>query len=180
MVEIAWQTPAMFDTDDAALDVAAVAIRDRLDDRLVDSLHVAKSVGAAQSSHADASIFFVRAEAAGGNTAAGLRRAIDEEMARVVKDGLSADEVAAARRKMLTTASSADDPAHLARRIAAASALPDGVAKLARDPERYSGVDVAAVMTAIRRHLVADRRVTALVERKAGSPIEGRLVGGNR
>jgi zinc protease len=174
-VELAWGTPANLEADDLALDVAANAIQDRLDDRLVDNMHIASAVYAGQQSHAAGSMFYVQVRPATGHTNAEIRRAMEEELSRIARDGLSDDEVTTARRKVATLATSLD-----ARRIAGVVAVDDGVAKLARVPDRYAKLDTPAVVGAIRTHLVPARRVVATVDVKSGAPIQGRLVSGGK
>lgn len=180
MVEIAWPTAASGERDDAALDVAAIAMRERLDDRLVDSLRLARSVFVRQASAASGSMFFVQAFPNEGRSASEVRRALEEELARIITYGFGSDEVTAARSRMLAETLDLEDPFTRASRLAFPAASRDGLMRFSHEPERYSSLDGDAVVAAIRRNLVAQTRVVAVVEKKAGAPFDGRAIAGGK
>lgn len=179
-VAFEWATAHSGDADDFALDAAALALQERLDDRLVDNLKIAVRVGAKQTSYRLQSSFWVYADVAAGRTTAEVQRALEDEMTRVLRDGFSNDEIVAARRRLLATLVDAGDTTNTAYALASAAASPLGIGLRPRAAEAYASLDAARVTAAARRWLTPARRVDGVVETRQGAPVEGRLVGGKR
>jgi len=100
-LDIAWLTPPLFAPDDAELDVAAQILAGGKSSRLYKTLvydkELAQGVDAGQGSNALTSIFQIQALARPGHTPAELEAAIDEEVARLARDGPTQAEVDRAR-----------------------------------------------------------------------------------
>ena len=100
-LSLAWHTVPLWAKDDAALDVAAEILAQgkssRVYQRLVYHEQSAQSVSAFQSSRELAGAFQVSAQAREGFNLSQMETAIMEEVARLAKDGPTADELTAAR-----------------------------------------------------------------------------------
>jgi zinc protease len=96
-VYIAWLSPAMFAPGDAELDLASDLLANgktsRLYKRLVFDERIATDVSASQNSREIGGFLQVAATAAPGHTLAEIERGISEEIARLVSDGLTDDEL---------------------------------------------------------------------------------------
>jgi zinc protease len=94
---LAWATPALFTTDDAELDLVADLLANgktsRLYRRLVHEQRIATELAASQGSRELSSLFQIVATAAPGHTLAEIEVVILAEIARLVADGPSPDEL---------------------------------------------------------------------------------------
>jgi zinc protease len=94
---LAWHSPAMFEPDDAELDLVADLLANgktsRLYQLLVYSRRVATEVAAFQNSREWGSFFQVIATAAPGHTLGEIESAIDDELARLAAEGPTPDEM---------------------------------------------------------------------------------------
>jgi zinc protease len=94
---LAWLTPEMFAAGDAELDLAADLVANgktsRLYRRLVFDERIATDVSASQNSREITGFFQVAATAAPGHTLVELERAIVQEIARLVTDGATEEEM---------------------------------------------------------------------------------------
>jgi len=100
-VQIGWHTVPLWAADDAALDVVAGILgqgkSSRLYQRLVYKAQSAQSVNASQLSREQAGSFVVTATARDGFNLSQMEAAIMEEVARLAKEGPTADEMTMAR-----------------------------------------------------------------------------------
>ena len=100
-----WNTPQWGAPDDDRLDLVARVLASgkssRLFKRLVYDDQIATDVAAYQGSSEIGSTFVVRATARPGGDLATVEKAFDEEVARLLKDGPTADEVERARTERL-------------------------------------------------------------------------------
>jgi zinc protease len=96
-VYISWHTPGLFQPDDAELDLLADVLTSGKSSRLYRSLvyeqRIATEVAAIQNSREAAGFFQVIATAAPGRTLDDLLVAIDLELATIIGDGPTADEL---------------------------------------------------------------------------------------
>jgi zinc protease len=94
---ISWHTPGLFRKGDAQMDLLADVLTSGKSSRLYRALvyeqRIATEVAAIQNSREAAGFFQVIATAAPGRTLNDLRRAIDEELARLVAEGPTTDEL---------------------------------------------------------------------------------------
>lgn len=96
-VYVAWLTPAMYQPDDAELDLAADLLANgktsRLYRRLVFDLRVATDVSASQNSREAAGFLQIAATAAPGHALPEILHVIDEEIARCAATGPTTEEL---------------------------------------------------------------------------------------
>jgi zinc protease len=97
---LGWPTGPVGSLEDDALDLALVTLASgrisRLQDRLVHREGLATSVSASNDSRVEAGAFWIYAECAQGVQPAALERAIDEELARLVRERIPREELARA------------------------------------------------------------------------------------
>ncbi|MGE0816744.1 MAG: M16 family metallopeptidase [Vicinamibacterales bacterium] len=158
---LAWHTPAMFEEDDAALDIASDILANgktaRLYRALVHERRLAADVSAAQASREMSSLFYVAATAAPGQPL----QAIESEVARVLDDlatsGPTADEFERA-----TARAEAHFVYHLqtiggfggkSDQLNAYNVLAKTPGYMASDRARYARATPASVAAAVRRWL---------------------------
>jgi zinc protease len=179
-VYMSWPTPPIFKPGDAELDLAAHVLAggktSRLYKRLVYDLQIAQDVSAYQASAQLSSQFEIVATAQPKHSTDELRKVIDEEVAKLVSGGVTADEVARAK-----TEQTADLIFDLERDASRANRF-NGYNQLAGDPTyltqdlaRYSQATPEAIVATVMRYLPLDRRVVAVVTPKKGAPLAGVL-----
>lgn len=98
---MAWHTPAQYSAGDAELDVLANLLgggkSSRLYKRLVYERQIAQSVTAVQDSMSLGSVFSIEVVARPGQSLDDIERVVDEELAQLVREAPSADELKRAR-----------------------------------------------------------------------------------
>jgi len=101
---LAWQTPREYADGDAALevlgDVLATGKSSRLTRRLVMDERIAQNVMAGQQSQALAGMFVVVATPKPGVKPEQIEKAVDEEIARIARDGPTAEELQRAKNRI--------------------------------------------------------------------------------
>jgi predicted Zn-dependent peptidase len=179
-VYISWPTPPIFKPGDAELDLAAHVLAggktSRLYKRLVYDLQIAQDVSAYQASAQLSSQFEIVATAQPKHSTDELRKVIDEEVAKLVSFGVTADEVA--RAKTEQTADLIFDlerDASRANRFNSYNQLAGDPTYLTQDLARYSQATPEAIVATVKRYLPLDRRVVAVVTPKKGAPLAGVL-----
>ena len=99
----AWPTPAYFDKGDADLDLASLILTDGLSSRLNKNLvydkQLASNVSSFNNGMEISGFFTVIATARPGASLADIEKAVTEEIARLAKNGPSAEEVERAKTK---------------------------------------------------------------------------------
>jgi zinc protease len=94
---MAWLTPRMYAPGDATMDVVSSVLsggkNSRLYKRLVYDMQIAQSVEAYQASRMLSSYFLIEATPRPGHTTEELQKVIDEEIARLQREGPTAHEV---------------------------------------------------------------------------------------
>jgi zinc protease len=167
-VYVAWLSPAMFVDGDAELDLAADILANgkasRLYQRLVFEERIATDVSAAQNSREVGGFMQVAATAAPGHTLDELRRAIIEEVDRLVAEGPSADEIERGRVQVesqfmfrLQTVGGFGGKSDQLNAYNVLLGAPD---YFDRDLVRYQRVTAESLRDAVGRTLAHDRRVT--------------------
>ena len=164
---VAWITPAMFDADDAELDLAADVLANgktsRLYKRLVYDERIATDVSASQNSREAGGFFQVAATAAPGHSLAEIARAIDEEIARVATDGPTADEIERGRvqveAQFMFRLQSVGGFGGKSDQLNAYNVLVGDPDFFGRDLDRYQRVTVGSMQSAVGKHLANSRRV---------------------
>ena len=153
-----------------ALDVLAEIVgggaTSRLYRELVIDKGVASSAGAwYQSTAYDDSKLMVYATPRDGVSLDDLRAAIDATIADLVKNGVTDEELARAKKKLVAEAVRAqDNQASLARIFGAGLAIGMTVDEIRTWPSRVYAVDLAAVKAAAAKYLVAERSVTGYLQ----------------
>ena len=162
-VSMAWLTPAFFTSGDAEADVTAQILgggrSSRLYKKLVYERQIAQDVSAVQQSFGIRSVFQIDATARPGRTAAELEKAIDEELALLVKSGVEPREVERARYTIETNiVGSLESITGLANRLNSYNhylKTPDYAEK---DFMRYGAVTPAQVQAFARDNLRTNTR----------------------
>lgn len=168
---LAWQSPPVFAPGDAEMDLLADLVANGKVSRLYRSLvyerRLATEVVAMQSSREMAGFWQIVATAAPGHSLAELEEAISAELARLIEEGPTADELDRGR---------AQAEAHFIYRLQTLggfggksdqlntySVFLDDPGYFERDLARYRQVTLAMLHEAARRYLPKDGRVTLSV-----------------
>jgi zinc protease len=176
---LAWQSPRDYAPDDAALDilgdVLASGKSSRLVKRLVMDERIAQSVMAGQQSQSLAGSFLVVATPKPGTDVERLRREIDEEIARIARDGPTPEEMQRARNRIESQVIFALEPVGgfggRASHLNSYYFETGDPGYLAKDLARYRSVGADEVRDAARRWVAHDRRVVlTVVPRPAPAP----------
>ena len=165
---LAWITPAMFGEGDADLDLAADLLANgktsRLYKRLVFEERVATDVSATQNSREMAGYMQLTATAAPGHALGELERAILEEIARLVADGPTDDDIVCGRVQAeaqfvfrLQTVGGFGGKSDQLNAYNVFLGDPD---YFDRDQQRYHDVTKTSIQDTLGRYLDPDRRVT--------------------
>jgi zinc protease len=168
---LAWLTPPAFQPADAALDVVASVLADgknsRLYKRLVYDLQIAQSIEAYQSSQDLSSAFVIDATPRPGHTIDEIQQIVDEEIARLQRDGPTARELERALNQIeasfyarMERVGGFGGKADQLNRYFAATGNPDWFNE---DLARYRALSVSDVRAAVERWLPAGRRVELTV-----------------
>ena len=163
-----WPSDRLFGGDDARLDLLASVLASgessRLVKRLVHELRLAQSVSAAQESRERAGQFTVEVLAFPGTRLADVVRVVDDEIARVLREGPTADELLRARVQAEAQAiDQLDSLGSKAERVSAYATLLGDPDSFVRDLDRARSATVADVAAAGRRHLGRGRLVLSVV-----------------
>ncbi|MEN9787739.1 MAG: hypothetical protein RLZZ299_3003 [Pseudomonadota bacterium] len=168
-VWLAWPSPAAYAPGDADLDVLSNALAGGKDSRLYRALvkerQVAQDVGASQDSLDLQSIYTITATVAQGRTGEEVIAAIDDVLAEVRRDGITAEEVAIAQTtyevafhgSLATLQGKADRMNAYAR----AKGDADWVAE---DLARYAAVTPASVASTLETWLPARERLVLRIQ----------------
>ncbi len=165
-----WPSAALYGPDDAALDLLAAALTGgesaRLVKRLVHEERIAQSVSAQQESRERGGQFVVEVLAFPGTKLTTVARIVDEEIARLVREGPTAAELQRAKTVIEAHAyDSLDSLSAKAERTSAYAMLLGDPDSFARDLERYQKLRPADVAAAGTRTLTRGRLVLSVVPR---------------
>jgi zinc protease len=172
---LAWQSPADYAGGDAALEVVGDVLTSgksaRLTRRLVMEERVAQSVMAGQQSQSLAGMFLVLATPKPGVDPEVLRKAIDEEIARLAKEGPTEEELQRAKNRIESQVIFGLEPVGgFGGRAAHLNAYyweKGDPGYLGKDLERYRALTTADVRDAAARWLANDRRVALTIVPRA-------------
>ena len=165
---LAWLTPAMFADGDADLDLATDLLANgktsRLYRRLVFDERIATDVSASQNSREIAGYSQITATAAPGHTLAELETAIFEEIARLVADGPTDEEIERGRvqaeAQFMFRLQTVGGFGGKSDQLNAYNVFLRDPAYFDRDLARYQLVTSASLRAAVERYLDPRRRVT--------------------
>jgi zinc protease len=168
---LAWHTPALFSSSDAALDLTAELLGNgktsRLYQKLVYEHRIATEVAAAQNSRELSSFFTVLATAAPGTTLEAIDRVVAEEMDGFLSGGPTSDEmergVAQAEASFVFRLQTVGGFGGKSDQLNAYNVFLGDPCFLERDLCRYLESDGTALVEAARRFLVPERRVALSV-----------------
>ncbi|MBI5067044.1 MAG: insulinase family protein [Deltaproteobacteria bacterium] len=174
---LAWQSPAEYQPDDAPLDLAADVLASGKSSRLVRRLVMeekrAQSVWVAQSALALAGTFLVVATPKPGVAIEALQAAVDEEIARLAREGPTEEELLRAKNRIESGAVFALEPvggfsgrAAVLNRYHFETGDPG---YLARDLARYRDATAADVRAAVGRWLSRPRVELTVVPKGAAA-----------
>jgi len=164
LVSFAYHTPPAMTEGDAECDLLASVLADgkssRLYKRLVVDDKLASSVSASNASQALGSILRIDVQTRPDADLSRVERAVDEEIARLLKDGINADELA--QREATTELSKVSELQRLEARADALNLYEDAwgdPSGFKRDLDRYRTATPASVLATARRVLTQDARV---------------------
>jgi zinc protease len=164
---VAWLTPAMFESGDADLDLAADILANgktsRLYRRLVFEERAATDVSAAQNSREIAGFLQIAATAAPGHPLAALERAIVEEVARLAAEGPTESEIERGRvqaeSQFVLRLQTVGGFGGKSDQLNAYNTFLDDPAFFDRDLARYQDVTARSLQAAVRRFIDHGNRV---------------------
>ncbi len=180
---IAWPSVAWLAPGDAELDLLQEVLVEgrtgRLRQRLVDELGLAQSVSAWQVSRDLSGYFEIEVLAREGVELDKVLALVDEELARVAREGPTDDELLQARRAVqLESLDSAERLSQRAAKLHAWFQATGGLDGIAADLARYAGITTADVQVVAAKTFGPGRVVVSVVPRgKASLAVAGsRLV----
>lgn len=180
-VYIAWTTPASYAPGDAELETLGEVLSggktSRLHKRLVYDMQIAQSVGAGQQSAELAGEFDIVATAKPGHTADELLAVIDEELAKVRKEGITEAELTRVKASLNSdNIFELEKGSNRADRLNGYNHYTGDPNFLAKDIARYALTTTAKVNESARTWLKDRERVVAVVTVKKDAPVGGKLV----
>jgi zinc protease len=175
---LAWQTPKEYADGDAALevlgDVLATGKSSRLTRRLVMEERIAQNVMAGQQSQALAGMFVVVATPKPGVKPERLEAAVDEEIARIAKDGPTAEELQRAKNRIESQVIFALEPVGgfggRASHLNSYYWETGDPGYLGKDLERYRALTPEDVRLAAAKYLANKKRVALTVVPRPAAP----------
>lgn len=167
-LSISWPTVHLFHPDDAALDLVSSVLTQgagsRLQRRLVHELQIAQQVHAMQHSMQQAGQLEIEVIAQPGVNLRQILTVVDEELARLVKDGINDAELTRAKNQVETqVADSLDSLSGKAGKLSAYEAFLGEPDAFERDLARYRAATPASVVDVAKRRLGKGRVVMSVV-----------------
>jgi len=168
---LAWQTPKSYADGEAALevlgDVLATGKSSRLTRRLVMEERIAQNVMAGQQSQALAGMFMVVATPKPGVKPEQIQKAVEEEIARIAREGPTPEELQRAKNRIESQVIFALEPVGgfggRASHLNAYYWETGDPGHLGKDLERFRALTVDDVRAAAAKYLANDRRVALTV-----------------
>jgi len=175
---VSWPTAAYFADGDRQLDLAAHVLSggksSRLYKRLVYDLQIAQSVSAQQESMELGSMFEIVATARQGHGADELLKVIDEELAKLRKEGVQDAELERARTSFATdTIFDVERSSSRANRLNTYAHYLGDPNYLQKDLDSTRKATTGSVADAVRSWLTEKDRVVTLVSPQKKAPISG-------
>lgn len=174
-VVVGYKGPALGDQDHVAVgllvEILTGSAASRIRRRLIRTLKLASDVGGFVGPHAHPSLIEISASARETHTAEELLSVIDEELARIVAEPVTAEELARARNRMelglLSSMETADGKASTIGFYQCVLGQPDGAVKRL---ERGTRVTVSDILRVARRYFQRQSRTIILVRPKEDGP----------
>jgi zinc protease len=175
---LAWQTPREYADGDAALevlgDVLATGKSSRLTRRLVMEERIAQNVMAGQQSQALAGMFVVVATPKPGVKPEQLEAVVDQEIARIAKDGPTAEELQRAKNRIESQVIFGLEPVGgfggRASHLNSYYWETGDPGYLGKDLERFRTLTVEGVRAAAAKYLASKNRVVLTVVPRPAAP----------
>ncbi len=166
-VYLTWRGPAAFHRDEPALDLAAAILAGGKSSRLYRAIvmekRLAQDVYAAADGFRDAGEVQIVATAKPGVKPADLVAALDAEVARLVADGPSAEELERAQNgREARFFAQLESPVERATQLASYAVMAGDAGYYDKDLARYRGVTAADVKDALKRTLTPGRVVLVI------------------
>jgi zinc protease len=163
----AWPTPAYFDKGDADLDLASLILTDglsaRLNKNLVYDKQLASNVSSFNNGMEISGFFVVFATARPGSSLADIEKTITEEIARLAKNGPTAEEVDRAKTKweynFVTGLERIGGFGGKADLLGQYNTFLGDPAKFDADVQRYRGATAASIKDAVSKYLDTRNRL---------------------
>jgi zinc protease len=170
-VYFAWHTPAMFEPDDAELDLVGDLVANGKTSRLYRSLvyedRIALDVSAAQQSRAMSSVFVLTATAAPGRSLSDVAARIDVALTRLASDGPTEAEMERSRAQIeshfLYRLQTVGGFGGKSDQLNAYNVLRGDPGYFEADLSRYQAATRESVRTPTARHLLSSGRVALSV-----------------
>ena len=146
---------------DLLSEILGGGVRSRAYETLVVEQAIASSVGAYYQSDAlDDTSFEIYGRPRGGATIAEVEKALDAEIARIAEEGVSEDELAAAKKRYVRSLIFARDSQRGMAHIYGATLTTGGtIEDIAKWPERIEAVTAQQLQAVAQRYLAPDRSV---------------------
>lgn len=165
-----WPSAALFAKDDAPLDLLAATLTGgesaRLVKRLVHEMRIAQSVSARQESRERGGQFTIEVLAFPGTKLVDVARVVDEEVARLLREGPSDAELGRAKTVNEARSSDAlDSLSSKAERVSAYAMLLGDPDSFSRDLDRYRSVTPDEIKAVGKRTLGRGRLIQSVVPR---------------
>lgn len=146
---------------DLLSEILGGGVRSRAYEALVVEQAIASSVGAYYQSDAlDDTSFEIYGRPRGGATIAEVEKALDAEIARIAEEGVSEDELAAAKKRYVRSLIFARDSQRGMAHIYGATLTTGGtIEDIAKWPKRIEAVTAQQLQAVAQRYLVPDRSV---------------------
>jgi zinc protease len=163
----AWPSPAYFDKGDAELDLASLILTDGLSSRLSKNLVYDKQLASAVTSFNNAmeisSFFVVIATARPGASLADIEKTVTEEIARLAKNGPTAEEVDRAKTKweytFVTGLERIGGFGGKADLLGQYNTFLGDPARFDEDVQRYRSATAASIKDAVSKYLDTNNRL---------------------
>jgi zinc protease len=165
---LSWVSPAGFTREDAVMDVLGDILTtgksSRLYKNLVYEKQIAQTVSASESSSELVSQFNIVVTAKPGKTLTEMETAVNQELERLLKDGVTEQEVqSAVSRTEATLINRRATVGQKADGLASAYTLSGDVNNYNRDFDRYLGITPAEVLAQAKKILTANKIVLSVV-----------------
>ena len=159
--------PNMKEGDAPALDllgeILGGSLRSRLYQELIVKQSIASNTGASYGGDAlDDGTFSVYGSPQTGKTLAEVEKAVETEVARIIKDGVTQEELDQARNRFLKAVIFArDSQSGMARMYGSTLSIGQNIEDIQKWPELINSVTVEQIRDAASRYLVKDQSVTS-------------------
>jgi predicted Zn-dependent peptidase len=180
-VDLSWEGPVAFGPNEPELDLLALILGDgktsRLHKRLVYDMRIAQSVRVDMSGREYGGDFGVTVMIRPGHSFAAVRKVVDEEIARVRREPVTADELSRAKIKLFSRfVRSLETNAGRAGQLQRANHYTQDPSEAEKRQAIYRAVTPDAILSAAKSYLGDDRRLVITTTPKPEAPLAGQVV----